>query len=39
MYTRFCNNCDQKSYSSFSSGQWECFYCGEQIEDEELSVI
>lgn len=39
MYTMVCNNCSKKSYSSSSSGEWECPYCGEHIEDEELSLI
>ena len=38
MYSRVCNNCGQKSYSSSFNGKWECPYCREQIEDEDRNL-
>jgi len=35
MFKRECKNCGRKSYSSSKKGNWECPYCGKEIEKEK----
>ena len=38
MYSKVCNNCSQKSYSSSFNEEWGCPYCGTTVEDEDRSL-
>lgn len=34
-YIKICSECEGKSYSA-DKRDWECPYCGENLDDEEL---